>query len=116
MFGGSGDDLLLGGSGNDDLRGGRESDTLVGGSGIDSLKGASGDDDFLFETFSSEVDIIRDFDASEGDKIVIGFTNNVNRFSENEAREILFDGVAFARVDANQGQDFFIPQNDIGFV
>ena len=117
LFGGSDDDLLIGASGNDNLSGNRGNDTLQGDSGIDSLKGASGADDFLFETFSSEVDIIRDFDAGEEDKIVIGFTNDINRFSENEATgEILFDGVAFARVDANQGQDFFRPQDDIDFV
>ena len=117
LFGGSDDDLLIGASGNDDLSGNRGNDTLQGDSGVDSLKGASGADDFLFETFSSEVDIIRDFDDGEGDKIVIGFTNDINSFSENEATgEILFNGVAFARVDANQGQDFFIPQDDIDFV
>ena len=116
LFGGSGNDLLRGGSGNDDLRGGRGSDTLVGGSGIDTLKGASGRDEFLFETFSSEVDFIRDFDFTEGDKIVVGFSNNINRFSENEATgEILFDGVAFARVDANQASSFFRPEDDIDF-
>ena len=57
---------------------------------------------------------IDDFNFHEGDIIYIGFSHNIDQFSENEATgEILFNGHAFARVDANKGSNFFDLHRDL---
>ena len=101
LFGGEGNDTILGASGNDTLDGGAGDDELVGDdpfdlSGSDTLTGGEGADDFVFfvndglivlepeleddrraENFVVIDDVIRatdtitDFDASEGDQIVV---------------------------------------------
>ena len=117
LYGGYNDDYLHGSYGNDTLIGGRGNDTLNGGRGSDVLEGNSGADDFVFGGFSSKVDVIKDFDFKEGDKVVIGFSSDISRFSDNEKTgEIFFDGVAFARVTPNQSHNFFTPQSDIEFM
>ena len=68
LSGGRGEDRLRGGSSDDVLRGGRGDDRLSGGSGDDRLHGGSGADVFLFAKNSGR-DRIKDFDASEGDRI-----------------------------------------------
>ena len=97
LDGGAGRDLLYGGTGNDDLRGGMGNDKLFGGGGNDVLRGGLGNDrlrgeagndvlfadegsdqlvggggaDFYIVTFAEEA-LIRGFDLSEGDQLVIG--------------------------------------------
>lgn len=116
LFAGKNNDDIAGNEGNDRLKGGPGNDTLKGGKDNDTLIGGSGADDFLFGSFRQETDIIEDFNFREGDKVVIGFSDNIDRFSENEATgEILFDGVAFAQVTPNQASDFFRPELDIQF-
>ena len=121
LFGQAGNDRLFGGNGIDRLFGGNGIDRLFGGNGNDTLTGGNDADSFVFNQLFSveEVDIITDFDFSEGDKIRIGFTSseNIGLFTENEATgEIFFDGVAFAQVTPNQSSSFFIPELDIEFV
>ena len=121
LFGGRNSDSLAGNEGNDRLKGGDGNDTLKGGQDLDTLIGSGGADSFIFGSFRGssrqEIDVIEDFNFAEGDKVVIGFSDDINRFSENEATgEILFDGVAFAQVDGNQASDFFTPQSDIQFL
>ncbi|MFW2590128.1 calcium-binding protein [Sagittula sp. SSi028] len=58
LYGNLGQDILLGGAGADTLSGGQENDTLTGGTGAD-----------LFVFSGSGVDVITDFDASEGDQL-----------------------------------------------
>ncbi|MGX9738731.1 retention module-containing protein [Pseudocitrobacter corydidari] len=60
LNGGLGDDILYGGTGNDVLTGGKGDDTLIGGSGSDTFTWLKGDDGH---------DVIKDFDASQGDRI-----------------------------------------------
>ena len=60
MFGDAGNDSLLGGAGND---------TLQGGTGNDALHGGSGADSFVWMAGHTGNDVIRDFNASEGDRI-----------------------------------------------
>jgi len=60
LRGGKGNDLLTGGSGRDVLMGDRDGDTLVGGGDADT-----------FVLIADEGDIIRDFNAQEGDRIGI---------------------------------------------
>ena len=69
LYGGSGDDLLDGGYHDDLLDGGSGNDSLYGGSGYDTLIGGDGADSFIF-TYLNAVDLITDFNAEQGDKII----------------------------------------------
>ncbi|RLU13221.1 large adhesive protein, partial [Pseudomonas prosekii] len=69
LFGSGGNDLLDGGKGNDILLGGTGNDTLIGGSGNDILIGGSGADTFVWKSGDTGTDVIKDFKASEGDRI-----------------------------------------------
>lgn len=70
LFGGNGNDLLYGGDGDDLLSGGRGDDVLYSGAGRDKMKGGAGADTFVLNIHeTAELDVIRDFSASEGDRI-----------------------------------------------
>ncbi|POA81311.1 type I secretion protein [Pseudomonas protegens] len=69
LFGQGGNDLLDGGKGNDILLGGTGNDTLIGGKGNDILIGGSGADTFVWKAGDTGNDVIKDFKASEGDRI-----------------------------------------------
>ncbi|WP_085741420.1 retention module-containing protein [Pseudomonas sp. R5(2017)] len=69
LFGSGGNDLLDGGKGNDILLGGTGNDTLIGGQGNDILIGGSGGDTFVWKAGDTGNDVIKDFKASEGDRI-----------------------------------------------
>ncbi|MFJ2686125.1 immunoglobulin-like domain-containing protein [Pseudomonas sp. NPDC087342] len=69
LFGSGGNDTLDGGKGNDILLGGTGNDTLIGGSGNDILIGGSGADTFVWKAGDTGSDVIKDFKASEGDRI-----------------------------------------------
>ncbi|MFJ7316341.1 LapA family giant adhesin, partial [Pseudomonas sp. NPDC098747] len=69
LFGAGGNDVLDGGKGNDILLGGTGNDTLIGGQGNDILIGGSGADTFVWKSGDTGNDVIKDFKASEGDRI-----------------------------------------------
>ncbi len=69
LFGQGGNDYLDGGKGNDILLGGTGNDTLIGGQGNDILIGGSGADTFIWRAGDTGNDVIKDFKASEGDRI-----------------------------------------------
>lgn len=69
LFGSGGKDLLDGGKGNDILLGGTGNDTLIGGQGNDILIGGSGADTFVWKAGDTGNDVIKDFNANEGDRI-----------------------------------------------
>ncbi|MHC8330001.1 retention module-containing protein [Pseudomonas sp. LB1P83] len=69
LFGSGGNDLLDGGKGNDILLGGTGNDSLMGGQGNDILIGGSGADTFVWKAGDTGSDVIKDFKASEGDRI-----------------------------------------------
>ncbi|WP_413966564.1 retention module-containing protein [Pseudomonas monachiensis] len=69
LFGSGGNDNLDGGKGNDILLGGTGNDTLMGGQGSDILIGGSGGDTFVWKAGDTGNDVIKDFKASEGDRI-----------------------------------------------
>ncbi|MBC6438307.1 MAG: hypothetical protein GDA52_09285 [Rhodobacteraceae bacterium] len=71
LVGGAGNDALHGGAGNDSLSGNTGNDTLDGGAGNDTLTGSAGADHFRFLESGSGADTITDFDASQGDKIIL---------------------------------------------
>ncbi|MHC8302408.1 retention module-containing protein [Pseudomonas sp. ZS1P83] len=69
LNGDAGNDFLIGGTGTDTLDGGAGNDTLLGGTGNDSLIGGSGADTFVWKAGDTGSDVIKDFKASEGDRI-----------------------------------------------
>ncbi|MDD2160670.1 retention module-containing protein [Pseudomonas sp. MIL19] len=69
LEGGSGNDTLIGGTGNDVLFGGAGNDLLIGGAGNDVLWGGSGADTFTWKKDDLGRGVIKDFNASEGDRI-----------------------------------------------
>ncbi|WP_073524392.1 retention module-containing protein [Pseudomonas fluorescens] len=69
LLGGAGDDILFGQGGNDTLDGGKGNDILLGGTGNDILIGGSGSDTFVWKAGDIGNDVIKDFKASEGDRI-----------------------------------------------
>ncbi|MFR0673964.1 immunoglobulin-like domain-containing protein, partial [Enterobacterales bacterium AW_CKDN230030176-1A_HGKHYDSX7] len=69
LYGGKGNDILLGGNGNDLLDGGEGDDILIGGKGNDTLTGGAGADTFIWRAGDTGNDVIKDFKASEGDRI-----------------------------------------------
>ncbi|TPG91344.1 tandem-95 repeat protein [Pseudomonas caspiana] len=69
LFGQGGNDLLDAGKGNDILLGGSGNDSLMGGQGNDILIGGSGADTFVWKAGDTGNDVIKDFKASEGDRI-----------------------------------------------
>jgi len=119
LSGGQGDDRLFGGTGNDRLDGGEGNDVLQGGDGNDRfLMGdgdiASGDNDadtFIWRVKADETISISDFDASEGDQMIlwgakrmqweaIDESNHTTVTYENGA-EIKFYGYSAAEIEAN---------------
>lgn len=66
IFGGVGRDQIDGGAGNDIINGGADRDDLTGGAGADTFKYY-----LASESTATALDRIRDFDASQGDKIDI---------------------------------------------
>lgn len=67
ILGGNGNDRLIGGHGDDILIGGRGDDVLAGGRGNDDMMGGRGADRFLV---GEGKDVITDFTASQGDRLV----------------------------------------------
>lgn len=77
----SGADYLDGGAGNDTLVGGTHRTVMVGGDGADHFQSSNavflrGDFELMDEVRDMERPEIRDFDSSEGDKIVISVVEN----------------------------------------
>ncbi|WP_146029760.1 Ig-like domain-containing protein, partial [Stutzerimonas stutzeri] len=64
-----GNDILNGGAGNDILYGQGGNDILIGGEGNDILYGGTGADTFVWKAGDIGNDVIKDFNASEGDRI-----------------------------------------------
>ncbi|HLO49904.1 MAG TPA: hypothetical protein VK211_15915 [Kamptonema sp.] len=92
LYGGLGDDVLRGGKGQDLLFGEEGNDLLVGDFDRDSLVGGAGSDLFVLQsrkkdsssdtsTNPAEVDIIADFQLTDGDKIgLVGLAINALSF------------------------------------
>ncbi|WP_095151683.1 retention module-containing protein [Pseudomonas sp. Irchel s3b5] len=69
LYGGTGNDILLGGTGDDMLDGGDGNDVLLGGKGNDTLIGGLGGDTFVWKAGDTGNDVIKDFNADQGDRI-----------------------------------------------
>lgn len=68
VLGGDGDDAIDGGAGLDTIAGGDGDDELFAGADLDLVSGGDGADRFFFAPVS-DVDVVTDFDAAEGDLI-----------------------------------------------
>jgi Ca2+-binding RTX toxin-like protein len=66
-----GNDTIYGGGGDDVIYAQEGGDTISGGSGNDTIYGGRGADRFVFENIGDGVDIIKDFDADEGDVLQV---------------------------------------------
>jgi Ca2+-binding RTX toxin-like protein len=82
LVGDLGDDIISGGAGNDRLIGGLGNDTLIGEQGRDRLTGGADADRFVLNTLDKNFDIITDFQAAQGDKIMVstrGMSSNLKQ-------------------------------------
>jgi Ca2+-binding RTX toxin-like protein len=75
--GGAGNDYITGGAGPDVLVGGSGDDFLFGKAGNDILTGGTGADKFEVLT-SNGVDVVTDFNVSEGDHLYIGWQTSTD--------------------------------------
>jgi Ca2+-binding RTX toxin-like protein len=86
-------DILYGNEGNDYLTGGNHNDLLRGGLGNDTLVGGLGADQFVFYSQLEGIDVIKDFNRTEGDKMEIASSfgaTSLNQFSYNSSTGALF--------------------------
>jgi len=115
-------DILSGGDARDFVIGNGGDDMLNGGEGKNVLRGGEGADAFVFsaESLDGQIDRIEDFDAAEGDSIVIGafgdFTVDGMNLIEHDKGvivELEIDGTVEELADlrgltsANIGEDDF---------
>lgn len=84
-------EVLTGTSGADIIDGGAGDDTINGGTGKDYLTGGRGADTFVFGD-RSQYDIITDFNAAEGDQIVLNFGDSADAPAYSGQ---LWDGLSF---------------------
>lgn len=122
IYGGVGNDYLDGGRHNDYLFDEDGNDILIGGLGRDVLWGGPGEDRFVFNSNMVDfgrrdrsIDIIQDFNQSEGDKIVISRiafgVSSTNQFSYDSNTGALFVfGLQFATLE-NRPTDFSVNSN-----
>jgi hypothetical protein len=96
VLGSDGDDFIFGGAANETLMGGDGNDIIAGGAGRDSLVGGDNADMFVFNLAAhsgatrAARDIIADFNAAEGDKIVLNFDSNTRAGSSNAGTQFNF--------------------------
>lgn len=103
-------DILLGQAGRDHLLGGSGADRLVGGFGNDVLEGGLGGDMFVV---GYGVDLVRDFNASEGDFVAVQSTSVVSYRQIGEDLSLIFNGGVAAVTLANTSMETFDPATDL---
>lgn len=119
MLGTAGGNVILGKGGDDLINGRGGNDVIVGGAGNDALYGDLGADKFRFDFQSEGIDLIRDFNRSEGDKIQITKSSfgatSLDQFSYNSTTGALsFGSTQFATI-ANKPAGFSV-QTDVVLV
>ncbi|MDF3022813.1 MAG: hypothetical protein K0R10_174 [Alphaproteobacteria bacterium] len=132
-IGNAGHNLITGAAAQNTLSGMTGNDTLDGGAAADTLTGGTGADNFKFTVIDGTVDLVTDFNRSQGDKIDIDdivsgydpFSSDLNefvRFDNTGTNALLWvdgDGAVngesfvlvatFNRVDLIQGDLSIIP-------
>ncbi|HEY9623268.1 MAG TPA: calcium-binding protein [Crinalium sp.] len=116
LYGGGGNDTLKGSIYDDILSGSSGNDVLIGGNGSDSLTGGTGADKFRFNYKTEGIDLIKDFNRSESDKIQIvkssfGATS-LSQFSYNSTTGALFFGSTQLATLENKPSGFSV-QSDV---
>ncbi|MFN6454846.1 MAG: calcium-binding protein [Nostoc sp. EfeVER01] len=101
---GSGNDNVIGSAANNTIITGAGNDYIKGGSGQDVLYGGAGADTFVFDSFYEGVDIIKDFEWKEGDKIQIskygfGATSNSQFSYDYNNGNLSYNGSLFATIE-----------------
>lgn len=99
LRGQSGKDVLVGGMGDDRLLGGRSTDTLTGGDGADAFVFAAGDS----PAARKRADIVTDFSADEGDRIVLAGIDAVEGGEDDS-----FSFIGSARFSGTAGELRFV--------
>ena len=84
-------EVLNGSAGADVIDGGAGNDTIKGGAGTDYLTGGRGADTFVFGAHS-QYDVITDFNAAEGDRIVLDMGGSAGKAAYSGD---LWDGLSF---------------------
>ncbi|MFM6192931.1 MAG: calcium-binding protein [Planktothrix sp.] len=117
LIGGDGEDLLRGGKGKDHLDGGSGQDILIGDLEFDILTGGADADIFILSANAAEVplkvteaDLITDFNATEGDKIMI----IANSLTSEELTLETFDQTANLQLATGSSQGVIIRQTTTG--
>lgn len=100
----NGDDVVIGGEGKDRISTGRGEDVLIGGADKDLLTGKKGSDIFVFG-LGSDKDVVRDFDASEGDSFDVS-TAGFGSFDTLLANAV--DGNNRVKINAEDGSTLVI--------
>jgi hypothetical protein len=99
VYGGGGNDILFGSLGRDLLFGDSGDDILFGSYDVDEMTGGTGADTFVVRL--QDLDLIKDFDAVEGDKIHLwtGKDPNSLAITYDQTSGFLFvDGVRIAQL------------------
>ncbi|MEH1899950.1 MAG: calcium-binding protein [Nostoc sp.] len=104
LYGYDGNDYLYGDAGNDTIYGEAGNDYIKGGSGQDVLYGGAGADQFVFDSVYDGVDIIKDFQWTESDKIQIsksgfGASSNSQFSYDYNNGNLFYNGTLFATID-----------------
>ena len=112
LSGGNKDDVIDGGLGNDSLNGGLGNDALIGGIGKDTLTGGDGADKFIFSNLPSlsNSDVLKDFTASQGDKIVFDSAYFTKLFGKKDLTQNLRQ---FSKASVG-GDDYIVYDNVTG--
>ncbi|MEB3831894.1 cadherin domain-containing protein [Phormidium sp. CCY1219] len=97
------DDLLVGDVEDDIISGNEGDDVIVGKEGSDVLSGDAGSDYFVFGGLAEGVDTIQDFNAAQGDRIVIApafeEATSVEQFAFDSLTGVLsFNGTDLAQL------------------
>ena len=130
LYGDAGNDKLIGGAGGDLIKGGAGDDWIEGGAGRDRLYGDAGADTFVFNMSDLDaLDIIYDFNAAEGDRILItGLAGSTNatfdfvRHGSSTYLEMHLNGETFdvARIKGDDigqlGSSMSMSMSDLGII
>jgi Ca2+-binding RTX toxin-like protein len=82
-------ETILGTAGSDLIDAGAGNDTIYSGSGVDTVTGGRGADTFVVGP-DTQYNVITDFNAAEGDRIVLGASANKAAYTG-----VLWDGLSF---------------------
>ena len=110
IFGGVGRDAINGGDGNDIINGGSDRDDLTGGAGADVFKYY-----LAAESTTTATDRIRDFSASEGDKIDLSLIDANYLVGGNNSFVVVasYTSVAGQLLIVNMGAGVFHIRGDV---